>query len=184
MLGPAGAAAERRTCPISAAVQVPDGAAAARAVVTDSSVQAADRRLLKLFRVGYLDRFRPISRRGSFPWTYQLGLEGHRLLQRAGRRRATGRFARVARSTTTATYSTICSSTRGCSPTVGPTGRPPSSLGRERRTSSRRAKHGAARECCASATPGPLKGSTIPARDSCVRTRCSRWREPTATAAG
>jgi hypothetical protein len=49
-----------------------------------SSVQAADRRLLKLFRAGYLDRFRPISRRGSFPWTYQLGLEGHRLLQRAG----------------------------------------------------------------------------------------------------
>jgi Replication-relaxation len=49
-----------------------------------SSVQAADRRLLKLFRAGYLDRFRPICRRGSFPWTYQLGLEGHRLLQRAG----------------------------------------------------------------------------------------------------
>jgi hypothetical protein len=50
----------------------------------DSSVQAADRRLLKLFRAGYLDRFRPISRRGSSPWTCQLGLEGHRLLQRAG----------------------------------------------------------------------------------------------------
>jgi hypothetical protein len=50
----------------------------------DSSVQAADRRLLKLFRAGYLDRFRPISRCGSFPWTYKLGLEGHRLLQRAG----------------------------------------------------------------------------------------------------
>jgi hypothetical protein len=50
----------------------------------ESSVQAADRRLLKLFRAGYLDRFRPISRRGSFPWTYQLGLEGHRLLHRAG----------------------------------------------------------------------------------------------------
>jgi protein involved in plasmid replication-relaxation len=50
----------------------------------ESSVQAADRRLLKLFRAGYLDRFRPISRRGSFPWTYQLGVEGHRLLQRAG----------------------------------------------------------------------------------------------------
>jgi len=50
----------------------------------ERSVQAADRRLLKLFRAGYLDRFRPISHRGSFPWTYQLGLEGHRLLQRAG----------------------------------------------------------------------------------------------------
>ena len=49
-----------------------------------SSVQAADRRLLRLSRAGYLDRFRPICRRGSFPWTYQLGLEGQRLLQRAG----------------------------------------------------------------------------------------------------
>jgi Transposase, Mutator family len=33
----------------------------------ESSVQAADRRLLKLFGAGYLERFRPISRRGSFP---------------------------------------------------------------------------------------------------------------------
>ena len=48
------------------------------------SVQAADRRLLKLFRAGYLERFRPIARRGSYPWTYPLGAEGHRLLQRAG----------------------------------------------------------------------------------------------------
>jgi hypothetical protein len=47
------------------------------------SIQAADRRLLKLFRAGYLERFRPIARRGSYPWTYQLGAEGHRLLQRA-----------------------------------------------------------------------------------------------------
>jgi hypothetical protein len=41
---------------------------------SESSVQAADRRLLKLFRAGYLGRFLPICRRGSFPWTYQLGL--------------------------------------------------------------------------------------------------------------
>jgi hypothetical protein len=60
----------------------------------DSSVQAADRRLLKLLRAGYLDRFRPISRRGSFPWTYQLCLEGHRLLQRAGLLGPRERFAR------------------------------------------------------------------------------------------
>jgi Replication-relaxation len=58
-----------------------------------SSVQAADRRLLKLFRAGYLDRFRPLSRRGSFPWTYKLGLEGHRLLQRAGLVERRERFA-------------------------------------------------------------------------------------------
>jgi hypothetical protein len=48
------------------------------------SIQAADRRLLKLFRAGYLERFRPLARRGSFPWTYQLGAHGHRLLQQAG----------------------------------------------------------------------------------------------------
>jgi hypothetical protein len=48
------------------------------------SIQAADSRLLKLFRAGYLERFRPLARRGSFPWTYQLGADGHRLLQRAG----------------------------------------------------------------------------------------------------
>ena len=50
----------------------------------DRSVQAADRRLLKLFRAGHLDRFRPIARRGSYPWTYHLGEHGHRLLQHAG----------------------------------------------------------------------------------------------------
>jgi hypothetical protein len=51
-----------------------------------ASVQAADRRLLKLFRAGHLDRFRPYARRGdgSYPWTYHLGEEGHRLLQHAG----------------------------------------------------------------------------------------------------
>ena len=51
-----------------------------------ASVQAADRRLLKLFRAGHLDRFRPYARRGtgSYPWTYHLGEEGHRLLQYGG----------------------------------------------------------------------------------------------------
>jgi hypothetical protein len=46
--------------------------------------QVGRRRLTKLFAAGYLDRFRPVAQRGSFPWTYQLGREGHRLLQRAG----------------------------------------------------------------------------------------------------
>lgn len=52
----------------------------------DASVQAADRRLLKLFRAGHLDRFRPYARRGtgSYPWTYCVGEEGHRLLQHSG----------------------------------------------------------------------------------------------------
>jgi hypothetical protein len=50
----------------------------------DRSAWAAQRRLLRLFRAGYLERFRPIARRGSFPWTYHLGERGHRLLQDAG----------------------------------------------------------------------------------------------------
>jgi hypothetical protein len=45
--------------------------------------QAGRRRLVKLFRAGYLDRFRPLTRRGSYPWTYQLGRAGHRLLVQA-----------------------------------------------------------------------------------------------------
>lgn len=51
-----------------------------------SSVQAADRRLLKIFRAGLLERFRPVAKRGegSHPWTYCLGEAGHRLLQHAG----------------------------------------------------------------------------------------------------
>ncbi|MGH2944671.1 MAG: replication-relaxation family protein [Solirubrobacteraceae bacterium] len=50
-----------------------------------ASIQAADRRLLKLFRAGYIDRFRPVSRpgTGSYPWTYCLGAAGHQLLQHA-----------------------------------------------------------------------------------------------------
>lgn len=42
------------------------------------------RRLRKLFDAGYLERFRPLARRGSYPWTYHLGHVGHQLLQRAG----------------------------------------------------------------------------------------------------
>jgi hypothetical protein len=42
------------------------------------------RRLRKLFDAGYLERFRPLARRGSYPWTYHLGPAGHQLLQRAG----------------------------------------------------------------------------------------------------
>ena len=50
-----------------------------------ASIQAADRRLLKLFRAGHLDRFRPVARpgTGSYPWTYCLGEAGHQLLQHA-----------------------------------------------------------------------------------------------------
>ena len=37
---------------------------------SDRSPQAARRRLVKLFRGGYLERFRPYSPRGSYEWTY------------------------------------------------------------------------------------------------------------------
>jgi hypothetical protein len=48
------------------------------------SARAGQRRLRRLFDAGYLERFRPITRRGSFPWTYHLGHDGHRLLQQHG----------------------------------------------------------------------------------------------------
>ena len=55
--------------------------------------QAGSRRLLKLHRAGYLDRFRPVARNGSYAWTHHLGLEGHRLLQRTGAIAPGARFA-------------------------------------------------------------------------------------------
>jgi hypothetical protein len=46
--------------------------------------RAAQKRLTRLFEAGLLERFRPVTRRGSYPWIYQLGPEGHRLLRHAG----------------------------------------------------------------------------------------------------
>ena len=55
--------------------------------------QVGRRRLAKLFHAGHLDRFRPITRTGgSFPWTYQLGQEGHRLLRAIGALDARARY--------------------------------------------------------------------------------------------
>lgn len=48
-----------------------------------SSAWAGQRRLRRLFAAGHLERFRPVARQGSFPWTYHLGERGHRLLQEA-----------------------------------------------------------------------------------------------------
>lgn len=48
------------------------------------SDRAGQRRLRILFEAGFVDRFRPVTRRGSFPWTYQLAAEGHRLLKLTG----------------------------------------------------------------------------------------------------
>ena len=55
--------------------------------------QVGRRRLAKLFDAGCLERFRPVSRTGgSFPWTYQLGTEGHRLLREIGELQPRARF--------------------------------------------------------------------------------------------
>lgn len=55
--------------------------------------QVGRRRLAKLFDAGCLERFRPVSRTGgSFPWTYQLGAEGHRLLREIGELQPRARF--------------------------------------------------------------------------------------------
>jgi hypothetical protein len=48
------------------------------------SIQAARRRLVKLFRAGYVERFRPYSPRGSYEWTYFLSARGHHLLRQLG----------------------------------------------------------------------------------------------------
>jgi hypothetical protein len=48
------------------------------------SQRAAQKRLTRLFEAGLLERFRPVTRRGSYPWIYQLGPEGHKLLQHVG----------------------------------------------------------------------------------------------------
>src|SRR3954452_9947924 len=50
----------------------------------DGAAWPGQRRLRKLFDAGYLERFRPLARQGSYPWTYHLGQHGHQLLQRAG----------------------------------------------------------------------------------------------------
>src|SRR3954449_2350043 len=43
------------------------------------------KRLTKLFHAGLVERFRPVTRTGgSFPWTYHLGRDGHRLLRDTG----------------------------------------------------------------------------------------------------
>ena len=47
-------------------------------------MQAARRRRVKLYRAGYLERFRPWSPRGSYEWTYLLAAAGHRLLRGHG----------------------------------------------------------------------------------------------------
>jgi hypothetical protein len=56
------------------------------------SVQAARRRLVKLFRAGYLERFRPYSPRGSYEWIYFLSAAGHRILRDLGVVEGTARF--------------------------------------------------------------------------------------------
>jgi Replication-relaxation len=58
------------------------------------SQRAAQKRLTKLFQASLLERFRPVTRRGSYPWIYQLGPKGHKLLQGAGLIPARQRYER------------------------------------------------------------------------------------------
>jgi hypothetical protein len=58
------------------------------------SQRAAQKRLTKLFQAGLLERFRPVTRSGTYPWIYQLGPEGHKLLQGAGLIPARKRYER------------------------------------------------------------------------------------------
>jgi len=58
------------------------------------SERAAQKRLTKLFHAALLERFRPVTRRGSYPWIYQLGPEGHKLLQNTGGIPARRRYER------------------------------------------------------------------------------------------
>jgi hypothetical protein len=51
----------------------------------DCAPRVGRKRLTKLFHGGLLERFRPVTRTGgSFPWTYHLGHDGHRLLRSTG----------------------------------------------------------------------------------------------------
>jgi hypothetical protein len=59
-----------------------------------STQRAAQKRLTRLFQAGLLERFRPVTRRGTYPWIYQLGPEGHKLLQAAGLIPARQRYER------------------------------------------------------------------------------------------
>ena len=45
------------------------------------SMWPTQRRLQKMFNAGLLERFRPVSLRGSYPWTYHLGERGHVILR-------------------------------------------------------------------------------------------------------
>jgi Replication-relaxation len=83
--------------------------------------RVANKRLTKLFDTGLVDRFRPVARTGSFPWTYQLGPRAIAWFARsAGSAPAPG-FSRT-RSTTTATSCTTSTSTPGSSPGGGCSG--------------------------------------------------------------
>ena len=67
------------------ALQVPHRHPATRAALARLRAARRRKRLTKLFHAGLVERFRPVTRTGgSFPWTYHLGHDGHRLLRRTG----------------------------------------------------------------------------------------------------
>ena len=142
----------------------------------------ADRRLLKLFRAGLLDRFRPIA----------TAERAHSRGPTASARRATdccstpassptNRRYRQRRSTTSATSCTSSSSTPGCSRTAG---RSETHFARMGGRNHDRAAAGPASPASGSTTTGPPKGSSdpraaarLPRRDPRDRRRRSRARQ-------
>jgi integrase-like protein/protein involved in plasmid replication-relaxation len=63
------------------ALQVPGRADGAQLHWDGGSLGPAQRRLQKMFNAGLLERFGPVSLRGSYPWTYHLGERGHVILR-------------------------------------------------------------------------------------------------------
>jgi hypothetical protein len=58
----------------------------------DSPVQVPRRRLVRLFRAGLVERFRPYAQTGSFHWTYTVSRDGYRLAYDSGALPRSARF--------------------------------------------------------------------------------------------
>jgi hypothetical protein len=56
------------------------------------ALQVVRRRLTRLFEAGYVERFRPLTIRGSYQWIYCLARDGHRAAQQSGELPEEARF--------------------------------------------------------------------------------------------
>ena len=113
---------------------------------------------------GYLERFRPLARRGSYPWTYHLGARRPPPPPARRHHRTAASATARARSTTTATSCTSSSSTPGCSPTAAPLG--DALLAWDGETDIEPPPRGSRTASCASTTTGQPKASATRAPGS------------------